>query len=56
MTRKLENGGLKCQTTDKDEAIEWPVDIQPLTGGPFLWKELVSRQRNGQIIELYKLA
>lgn len=39
----------------KDEAIEWPLDIQPLTGGPFLWEELLARQRNGQIIELYKL-
>lgn len=39
----------------KDESIEWPLDIQPLTGGPFLWEELLARFRSGQIIELYKL-
>ena len=40
----------------KDTSREWPIDSQPLTGGPFLLKELEARERNGQIIELYKLA
>ncbi|GEM_PF-169033 len=39
----------------RDPAIEHPMDRQPLTGGPFLWKELVSRERNGQPIEVYRL-
>ena len=34
---------------------EYPFDRQPLTGGPFLWKELISRERNGQPIEVYRL-
>lgn len=39
----------------KDLSRLWPIDEQPLTGGPFLLKELEARERNGQIIELYKL-
>ena len=34
---------------------KWAIDPEPLTGGPFLWSELVARERNGQIIEVYKL-
>ncbi len=40
----------------KNASREWPIDSQPLTGGPFRLKELEARERNGQIIELYKLA
>jgi len=39
----------------RDVSRKWPIDDRPLTGGPFLWRELVGRQRNGQIIELYQL-
>ncbi|MBI4395393.1 MAG: glycosyltransferase family 39 protein [Candidatus Omnitrophica bacterium] len=39
----------------RDGSREWPVDSQPLTGAPFLWRELVSRRCNGQILEVYKL-
>lgn len=42
-------------TPYKDPKMEWAIDRQPLTGGPFLWKELVLRERNGQIIEVYQL-
>jgi hypothetical protein len=30
-------------------------DFQPLTGGPFLWEDLQSRNSNGVVIEIYKL-
>lgn len=39
----------------RDPARKYPLDTQPLTGGPFLWKELAARERNGQPIEIYKL-
>ncbi len=39
----------------KDSSIDQALDRQPLTGGPFLWKELIARNRNGQIIEVYRL-
>lgn len=39
----------------RDKTQQWAIDEQPLTGGPFLWRELVSRERNGQIIEVYQL-
>ncbi len=32
-----------------------PIDQQALTGGPFIWNELIARERNGQIIAIYKL-
>lgn len=32
-----------------------PLDSQPLTGGPFLWLDLIPRARNGTIIDIYKL-
>ncbi len=31
------------------------LDSQPLTGGPFLMKDVLSRDRNGQIIEVYQI-
>ncbi|HNV86467.1 MAG TPA: glycosyltransferase family 39 protein [Candidatus Omnitrophota bacterium] len=40
----------------EDASRLWPVDRQPLTGAPFLMKDLLSRRRNGQIIEIYRLA
>ncbi|MBI4549766.1 MAG: glycosyltransferase family 39 protein [Candidatus Omnitrophica bacterium] len=39
----------------RNKARAWPIDRQPLTGGPFLWQELIAREANGQIIEVYKL-
>lgn len=39
----------------KDASRKWPIDRQPLTGGPFLWTELVDRERNGHILEVYRL-
>ena len=39
----------------KDKARRWSIDDEPLTGGPFLWRELISRERNGQVIEVYRL-
>ena len=39
----------------RDPHREYPIDLQPLTGGPFLWKELISRERNGQPIEIYQI-
>ena len=34
---------------------EYPYDKQAQTGGPFLWRELWGRERNGQPIEIYRL-
>lgn len=42
-------------TPYKDQTREWPIDDFPLTGGPFLWKELIARERNGQIVKIYRL-
>jgi 4-amino-4-deoxy-L-arabinose transferase-like glycosyltransferase len=39
----------------RNKGRSWPLDRQPLTGGPFLWQELLAREANGQIIEVYKL-
>jgi len=39
----------------KDEKIQWAIDSQALTGGPFLWEELMARQKNGHTIEVYEL-
>ena len=39
----------------KDETIAWAFDHEAMTGGPFLWKELINRTENGQIIEIYRL-
>lgn len=39
----------------RNVARKWPIDRQPLTGGPFLFEDLWLRERNGQIIEVYKL-
>jgi len=43
-------------TPYKNPSRSSAIDPQPLTGGPFLWKELTARERNGQIIEIYQLA
>jgi len=37
----------------KNPSQQEAVDRLPLTGGPFLWRELWSRERNGQTIEIY---
>ncbi len=39
----------------RDDQIEQPIDRLPLTGGPFLWKDLVARKANGQQIKIYQL-
>ncbi len=52
---KTESTLLKKFSPFKDEKIEWPPDDLPLTGGPFLWKDLISRHAGGQIIKIYKL-
>ena len=38
-----------------DPSIKMPVDSQILTGGPFSWKDLWARSRNGYTIEIYRL-
>lgn len=39
----------------RDDQIVWPMDKLPLTGGPFLWKDLITRKANGQTIKIYLL-
>jgi hypothetical protein len=39
-----------------EDKIEWALDQQPLTGAPFSWRELIARERNGHILEIYKIA
>ena len=39
----------------RNPARKFAYDLQPLTGGPFLFKELLGRERNGQILEIYRL-
>ena len=39
----------------RDKTILRPFDPHPLTGGPFLLRELWERERNGQAIEIYKI-
>lgn len=46
---------IKRFTPYRDPDRKWPVSRYPLTGAPFLWDELWSRERNGQIIEIYEL-
>lgn len=43
-------------TPYKDKFRVEPYDLLPLTGGPFLWKEILERERNGQTIQIYKLS
>lgn len=38
----------------KDGRLE-PLDTVAMTGGPFTWAEIISRQRNGHAIEIYRL-
>lgn len=33
---------------------DWPYE-HPLTGGPFLWRDVIERERNGQPLKIYKL-
>lgn len=46
---------LQRWTPYRDPSRKFSMDRQPLTGGPFLWSELIARKRNGEIIELYEL-
>ena len=39
----------------RDPDREVPIDPNALTGTPSMWREIVARERNGQIIEIYKL-
>lgn len=39
----------------RDDQMVWPMDKLPLTGGPFLWKDLMARKANGQLIKVYQL-
>ncbi len=39
----------------KNNSREWPVSAVPLTGAPFLWTDLASRERNGHVIEIFEL-
>lgn len=38
----------------EDDSIRFPF-MDPLTGGPFLTKDIFARERNGQVIEIYAL-
>ncbi|OGW84501.1 MAG: hypothetical protein A3C35_02390 [Omnitrophica bacterium RIFCSPHIGHO2_02_FULL_46_11] len=42
-------------TPYRDQMRELPIDNLALTGGPFLWDELIARETNGQIIKVYRL-
>ena len=46
---------VKRFTPYRDSKRQYPIDQQPLTGGPFLWSELISREHNGQPVEIYQL-
>jgi len=39
----------------RDKRAGWSSNSMPLTGAPFLWRELSSRTRMGHVIEVYKL-
>lgn len=39
----------------KNPLQERTIDDQPLTGGPFLWKDLIARRANGLVIKIYRL-
>ncbi len=43
-------------TPYRNQLQKYPYDEHPLTGGPFLWKELLARTRNGQPLEIHKIA
>lgn len=46
---------VKVFTPYKTEKEFWPYDSQPLTGAPFLTKELVRRNQNGLTLTLFRL-
>lgn len=39
----------------RNEIVACPIDPRPITGAPFLMKDLLERQANGPKIEIYKL-
>ncbi len=50
------NADLVAQFTPyQDSKIQSLMDSKPLTGGPFLWKDLFARERNGTIISIYRI-
>ncbi len=52
-----ESGSLvKRFTPYKDISMEWPIDRLALTGGPFLLEDLISRNKNGEVVEIYRLS
>jgi len=51
-----EHGDLVVRFTPyRDSSIQASLDPNPLTGAPFLWKDLLERQRNGPIIFIYRI-
>ena len=51
-----QNANLVARFTPyRNQSLEYLLDMQPLTGGPFLWKDLLARERNGPIVSIYKL-
>ncbi len=51
-----QNGDLIAKFSPyRNQSIKQSLDVQPLTSGPFLWNDLIQRQRNGQILEIYRL-
>ena len=39
----------------KDSERQWPISNFAMTGAPSVWSELIERNQNGHIIEIYKL-
>ena len=46
---------VKRFTPYRDPARQWPISDFALTGAPSLWSEFLARNRNGHIIEIYKI-
>lgn len=46
---------LKRFSPYKDPKRHWPISDFPMTGAPSVWSELIARNQNGHIIEIYKL-
>lgn len=46
---------IKRFTPYRDPNRRWPISPFAITGAPSLWSEFLARERNGHIIEIYKL-
>lgn len=46
---------LKRFTPYRNPSRRWPISPFAITGAPSLWSEFLARERNGHIIEIYKL-